>query len=220
LQYPKLRILVPTSGLALPASKKGKEPIAASTMPVVVDDEEDEEEDIPPLVRCPIQRPIKALGMGTSGTKRVAEEVAAPLMCKKRSKKTAGRMWRPSAAIVSLDLKATESDREIVPDAPAITPDIEEGSMGRNQGGDEAPMATEDAAPEVLPPLAQDPPVGDEGVTVARLGEAPKTFNPSLDFAPVSMGMPDDCSEEQFQEVIERLAPIVDEYMKSLADDD
>jgi hypothetical protein len=55
--------------------------------------------------------------------------------------------------------------------------------------------------------------------TVGQLLGSVQAFNPGLDLKPVAKGMPEEYSEEEFQALVDKLAPIADDYMKSLAEE-
>jgi hypothetical protein len=54
---------------------------------------------------------------------------------------------------------------------------------------------------------------------VGQLLASVQAFFPDLDLAYVSGGMSEDCTKERFQVPVDEVAPIVDEYLKSLEED-
>jgi hypothetical protein len=52
--------------------------------------------------------------------------------------------------------------------------------------------------------------------TVEQLLASVQAFNPGLDLQPVGEAMPDECSQEEFQALTKKLAPVAAKYMESI----
>jgi hypothetical protein len=97
-------------------------------------------------------------------------------------------------------------ERAVVPIVDMLVP------KGATAGADEDLLARAEKAArgmdDYIRQMARD--------TVGQVLASVQSFNPDLDLAPVANGMPEELSEEAFQELATKLGPVADAYMKNI----